>query len=31
MGEKMGKWGLVQEGTNSRVIIPTDGDNEGRP
>lgn len=21
----MGKWDLVQEGTNSRVIMPTDG------
>ena len=30
-GEKLGKWGLVQEGTNSRVIMPTDGVIEGRP
>lgn len=30
-GQKMGKWDLVQEGTNSRVIMPTDGVIEGRP
>lgn len=28
-GEKMGKWGLEQEGTNSRAIVPTDGTMRG--